>query len=66
MDIQTACKMTGFSRCHFGPDSDPCEVCDKAGQQLYFRPTDPFSSDGQYYCYTCVTKEAAENARYIA
>jgi hypothetical protein len=64
MELSEATRKTGFSVCNFGPDGDECEVCDKPGKQLYYRRTDPFSHDGQYYCEDCVKKEAEQNAIY--
>lgn len=49
--------MNGFQICDFEPDSDPCESCGEAQKQLYFRRTDHFSDDGEYYCLDCVSKE---------
>lgn len=51
----------GFEICQFPPDTDPCECCNARMVQLYFRRTDVFSMDGQYYCLPCIEKENEAN-----
>lgn len=62
--LDDALRMTGFSKCKFGPDSEPCEKCETPQKQLYWRSVDPYSQDGEYFCDDCVVSEAEENARY--
>lgn len=66
METEEAARLTGFSLCDFTPSkSEWCEEClSDHLSKIWYRRTDPFSSDGQYYCCECVKKEAEENARY--
>jgi len=48
----------GFERCDFLPSPD--ELCDKCGacnQHLYYRRTDYFVDEGEYWCLNCCVKE---------
>lgn len=64
VSLEDAMRMTGFTKCEFGPDGDECEKCDEPNKQHYWRRTDPFSMDGEYFCADCVIAEANANARY--
>lgn len=65
MELDQALKATGFEKCQFGPDSDPCESCHTPKKQLYFRSGGyEHPNDGEYFCGACVKKEADENALY--
>ncbi|WP_281647934.1 hypothetical protein [Parendozoicomonas sp. Alg238-R29] len=64
--LEKALQKTGFVKCDFSGDSEPCEKCKEVPHQLYWRRTDPFENDGEYYCLSCVAKEAKENARAVS
>lgn len=61
MDNSTIAKYTGFEVCEFGPDKTPCENCEKAEVQLYFRQTSYLYNEGEYYCRKCAEDEATWN-----
>jgi len=63
--LSDAMRMTGFIKCSFDPSDDECEECGEPGKQHYWRSTDPFSMDGEYFCADCVQVEASANARYL-
>ena len=56
--------LNGFVICDFSPDEQECECCNKPNLQLYWRSTDPFSSDGEYYCLDCIKSEQRVNDEY--
>ena len=48
----------GFEKCEFGPDvNDICDKCHCNNTQLYYRRTDYFVDEGEYYCETCVRNQ---------
>ena len=58
---------TGFEACEFGPETgDRCEKCGADNRQQYFRRTDIFSMDGEYWCFACVKKEHSANQSDLA
>lgn len=59
-DLEQAIKITGFKKCEFGPDNDPCERCDMNWKQLYYMRTDYWENEGIYYCESCVIEFAEE------
>ena len=65
MKLSEALKVTGFTKCEFGPERGMiCESCDSDNRQLYFRSgCYEHPSDGVYYCAKCVKSEAEENKR---
>jgi hypothetical protein len=62
MNIEQAQELTGFVKCEFPPDNDPCESCGKTNLQHYFQgPIDA----GRYFCEECVIEEALDN-QYVS
>ncbi len=56
-----ALSLTGFEKCEFEPDNDPCEQCKQTNVQLYFGNPDYWTpTDGDYWCGSCVIAEAVE------
>ena len=60
MELKQALEITGFEKCEFGPDSDPCENCGMCEQQLYYRRTSYWENEGEYNCETCVVEHAKQ------
>lgn len=60
MELEEALKITGFQKCEFEPDNDPCEKCDKPELQLYYKRTDYWENEGFCYCAACVIEYAKE------
>lgn len=53
--LMEALACTGFERCEFGPDGDPCDGCGKPGLQHYFGNRSAMDSrEGDYLCSDCV------------
>lgn len=60
MKLKKALEIVNFSKCDFGPDSDPCDKCGKTNRQMYYRRTDYWENQGEYFCSSCVVKAAEE------
>lgn len=60
MELVEALKITGFEKCEFEPDSDPCEKCNATDKQLYYRRTSYWNEEGNYFCADCVVMHAEE------
>jgi uncharacterized protein CbrC (UPF0167 family) len=56
--------VAGFEACLFPPDSTECDNCNKDQVQLYWRSTDSFSQDGEYFCEACIVAEGNANIKY--
>lgn len=53
--LKEALEITGYEKCTFGPDKDPCEECGTPNQQLYFGDRDYWDArEGKYLCAHCV------------
>ena len=53
---------TGFEKCEFGPDNDPCKKCGKTKVQLYFGNRDYWDSrEGDYWCAECLIELHQDN-----
>ena len=61
-ELTEALRGTGFEKCEFGQDSDPCEKCGTKNEQLYFGNRDYWDGrEGTYWCAACVIKLHEEN-----
>lgn len=55
-DFEKELEFLGFQRCKFSSDDQECDICAKTFEQLYYRRTDYFSEEGEYFCESCVKK----------
>lgn len=58
MELDKALEITRFEKCEFGPDDETCEKCRKPNLQMYYRRTDYWENEGEYFCQGCVINEA--------
>ena len=54
ISLELAIEKTGFQVCEFEPDGSPCECCKKPNLQHYWRRTDYWENEGEYFCADCV------------
>lgn len=54
---------TGFEACEMDGSPETCEKCGKPTEELYYRKTDYFSADGDYWCLQCALLEAMDRVR---
>ena len=60
--LSDALDATGFEKCEFGPDNDPCEKCGNKNRQLYFGNRGYWDSrEGDYYCSACLIELSYAN-----
>jgi|GEM_PF-1672896 len=51
---------TGFEPCERTQETEDCEQCGCMEHQLFYRKTDYWSADGDYWCLRCAAKEALQ------
>jgi len=57
-ELEMALNKTNFVICEFEPDpNDICESCKTKNLQLYYRRTDYWENEGEYFCKDCIVKE---------
>lgn len=54
-EIERIVTETGFVICEFDPSNqDICEHCLEYNHQLYYRRTDYWVDEGEYFCLECI------------